>query len=94
MPRPRSGLRGLRARCGENLTCNRRPRRDRGKDSPDYLELMFGIWHPPAAVPANAKLHGLELAYIWSIRRAGLLCSKGLDTEIAPQCAEKLWSGC
>jgi acyl-CoA synthetase (AMP-forming)/AMP-acid ligase II len=29
------------------------------KNSPDYLELMFGIWHAGlAAVPANAKLHG------------------------------------
>lgn len=35
------------------------------KNSPDYVELMFGIWHAGlAAVPANAKLHGRELSYI------------------------------
>jgi long-chain acyl-CoA synthetase len=32
------------------------------KNCPDYLELMFGIWHAGmSAVPANAKLHGREL---------------------------------
>src|SRR3974390_2615408 len=36
-----------------------------GKNCPDYVELMFGIWHAgAAAVPANAKLHGRELGYI------------------------------
>src|SRR6516162_10309579 len=35
------------------------------KNCPDYVELMFGIWHAGlAAVPANAKLHGRELGYI------------------------------
>jgi long-chain acyl-CoA synthetase len=35
------------------------------KNCPDYLELMFGIWHAGlVAVPANAKLHGRELGYI------------------------------
>src|SRR3974390_2378405 len=35
------------------------------KNCPDYLELIFGIWHAGmAAVPANAKLHGRELGYI------------------------------
>src|SRR5688572_3202458 len=35
------------------------------KNSPDYLDVVYGIWHAGlAAVPANAKLHGLELAYI------------------------------
>jgi long-chain acyl-CoA synthetase len=35
------------------------------KNSPDYIELLFAIWHAGlVAVPANAKLHGLELAYI------------------------------
>jgi long-chain acyl-CoA synthetase len=35
------------------------------KNCPDYVELLFGIWHAGlAAVPANAKLHGRELAYI------------------------------
>ena len=35
------------------------------KNCPDYVELMFGIWHAGlAVVPANAKLHGRELGYI------------------------------
>ncbi len=35
------------------------------KNCPDYVELMFGVWHAGlAAVPANAKLHGRELGYI------------------------------
>src|SRR4051794_21100793 len=35
------------------------------KNSPDYLEVLYGIWHAGlAAVPANAKLHGAELGYI------------------------------
>ena len=35
------------------------------KNCPDYLELMFGIWHAGAVVvPANAKLHGREVGYI------------------------------
>ncbi len=35
------------------------------KNSPDYLEAMYAVWHAGlAAVPANAKLHGAELGYI------------------------------
>src|SRR5688572_33066100 len=35
------------------------------KNSPDYVEVLFAIWHAGlAAVPANAKLHGAELGYI------------------------------
>jgi len=35
------------------------------KNAPDYVELLFGIWHAGlAAVPVNAKLHGHELAFI------------------------------
>ena len=35
------------------------------KNSPDYLALLYGIWHAGGvAVPANAKLHGAELGYI------------------------------
>ena len=34
------------------------------KNSPDYLALLYGIWHAGlAAVPANAKLH-LSLIHI------------------------------
>src|SRR5262245_64966156 len=56
------------------------------KNSPDYLELMFGIWHAGlAAVPANAKLHGRELGYILEHSGArACFASPGLDSGIAP----------
>lgn len=56
------------------------------KNSPDYLELMFGVWHAGlAAVPANAKLHGRELGYILENSGARVcFASDGLDAEIAP----------
>src|SRR5580658_726063 len=56
------------------------------KNCPDYVELMFGIWHAGlAAVPANAKLHGRELGYILQHSSARVcFASDGLDTEIAP----------
>ncbi len=56
------------------------------KNCPDYVELMFGIWHAGlAAVPANAKLHGRELGYI--LQHSGArVCFAGedLEAEIAP----------
>jgi long-chain acyl-CoA synthetase len=56
------------------------------KNCPDYVELMFGIWHTGlAAVPANAKLHGRELGYILQHSGARVcFASDGLETEIAP----------
>ena len=56
------------------------------KTCPDYLELMFGIWHAGlAAVPANAKLHGRELGYILEHSGARVcFVSRGFDGEIAP----------
>jgi long-chain acyl-CoA synthetase len=56
------------------------------KNCPDYVELMFGIWHAGlAAVPANAKLHGRELGYILQHSGARIcFASEGLDSEIAP----------
>src|SRR5260370_36570658 len=56
------------------------------KNCPDYVELMFGIWHAGlAAVPANAKLHGRELGYILQHSGARIcFASDGLDAEIAP----------
>jgi long-chain acyl-CoA synthetase len=56
------------------------------KNCPDYVELMFGIWHAGlAAVPANAKLHGRELGYILQHSGARVcFASDGLDSEIAP----------
>ena len=53
---------------------------------PDYLELMFGIWHAGlAAVPANAKLHGREIGYILEHSGArACFASEDLVAEIAP----------
>ena len=65
------------------------------RNSPDYLALLYGIWHAGlAAVPANAKLHGAELGYILEHSGARIcFASKGIDTEIgahAPACLERL----
>src|ERR1700730_12430237 len=56
------------------------------KNCPDYVELMFGIWHAGlAAVPANANLPGRELGYILQHSGARVcFASDGLDAEIAP----------
>jgi long-chain acyl-CoA synthetase len=55
-------------------------------NTPAYVELMFGIWHAGlAAVPANAKLHPLELAYILQHSDARVcFASNDLADEIAP----------
>jgi long-chain acyl-CoA synthetase len=62
------------------------------KNSPAYLELLFGIWHAGlAAVPANAKLHGAELGYILQHSGArACFASAGLDAEIAPHAPTSL----
>jgi long-chain acyl-CoA synthetase len=62
------------------------------KNCPDYVELMFGIWHAGlAAVPANAKLHGRELGYILQHSGARVcFASDGLDAEIAPHAPSTL----
>src|SRR6266403_1589723 len=56
------------------------------KNSPDYVEMMYAIWHAGlAAVPMNAKLHGLELAYILDHSGARVcFASPPLDGTIAP----------
>ena len=56
------------------------------KNCPDYVELLFGIWHAGlAAVPANAKLHGRELGYILEHSGARVcFASEGLEAEMAP----------
>jgi len=56
------------------------------KNTPDYLALLHGIWHAGlAAVPANAKLHGAELAYILEQSGARVcFASSGIDSGIAP----------
>jgi long-chain acyl-CoA synthetase len=62
------------------------------KNSPEYIALMFGIWHAGlAAVPANAKLHGRELGYILDHSGArACFASAGLDAEIAPHAPASL----
>jgi long-chain acyl-CoA synthetase len=62
------------------------------KNSPEYLELFFGVWHAGlAAVPANAKLHGLELAYILEHSGArACFASAGLDEIVAPHAPASL----
>jgi long-chain acyl-CoA synthetase len=62
------------------------------KNSPEYVALMYGVWHAGlAAVPANAKLHGLELAYILEHSGARVcFASDGLDHEIAPHSPKTL----
>ena len=56
------------------------------KNTPEYAELMFGIWHAGlAAVPVNAKLHGRECGFILEHSGArACFVSAGLDGEIAP----------
>ena len=60
------------------------------KNSPAYLELLYGIWHAGlAAVPANAKLHGAELGYILEQSGARVcFVSEGID--IAPHAPKSL----
>jgi long-chain acyl-CoA synthetase len=62
------------------------------KNTPDYLALLYGIWHAGlAAVPANAKLHGAELAYILEQSGARVcFASSGVDSEIAPHAPQSL----
>ncbi|MDQ2955123.1 MAG: AMP-binding protein [Pseudomonadota bacterium] len=62
------------------------------KNSPDYLETLYAIWHAGlAAVPANAKLHGAELGYILEHCDARVcFTSDGLDAEIAPHAPKNI----
>jgi long-chain acyl-CoA synthetase len=62
------------------------------KNTPAYLELLYGIWHAGlAAVPANAKLHGSELGYILEHSGARVcFVSDGLDAEVAVHAPDKL----
>jgi long-chain acyl-CoA synthetase len=62
------------------------------KNNPDYLAILFGIWHAGlAAVPANAKLHGAELGYILDHSGARIcFASKDLEGEIAAHAPKSL----
>src|SRR6202142_2339434 len=62
------------------------------KNNPDYLAILFGIWHAGlAAVPANAKLHGAELGYILDHSGARIcFVSKDIESEIAAHAPKSL----
>ncbi len=62
------------------------------KNTPDYLALLYGIWHAGlAAVPANAKLHGAELGFILEQSGARVcFASSGIDSAIAPHAPRSL----
>jgi long-chain acyl-CoA synthetase len=62
------------------------------KNTPDYIALLYGIWHAGlVAVPANAKLHGAELAYILEQSGARVcFASPGIDEEIAAHAPNSL----
>jgi long-chain acyl-CoA synthetase len=62
------------------------------KNMPEYVELMFGIWHAGlAVVPVNAKLHGRECAFILEHSGARVcFVSAGLDGEIAAHAPQNL----
>src|SRR6476659_3659932 len=54
------------------------------KNCVEYVEAIHAIWHAGlAAVPANAKLHGRELAYIVEHSGARVcFATQGLDAEL------------
>jgi long-chain acyl-CoA synthetase len=62
------------------------------KNHPDYLAVLFGIWHAGlAAVPANAKLHGAELGYILEHSGARIcFASKDLESDVAAHAPKSL----
>ena len=62
------------------------------RNSPDYLEALYGIWHAGlVAVPANAKLHGAELGYIIAQSGARVcFASDEVESEIAPHAPPNL----
>ena len=54
-------------------------------NTPAYVEALYAIWHAGlAAVPVNAKLHGLEIAYILEHSGARLaFVSADLENAVA-----------
>jgi long-chain acyl-CoA synthetase len=62
------------------------------KNSPDYLDALFGAWHAGlVAVPANAKLHGAELGYIIAQSGARVcFASSDVEADIAPHAPQSL----
>jgi long-chain acyl-CoA synthetase len=62
------------------------------KNSPDYLDVMFAIWHAGlAAVPMNAKLHGAEMGWmIGHCRQRVVFVSKDMETAVAEHAPSSL----
>jgi len=62
------------------------------KNSPDYLDALYGIWHAGlVAVPANAKLHGAELGYIVEQSGARVCFASGdVEPALAPHAPKSL----
>lgn len=60
------------------------------KNTPAYLEVMFGVWFAGAAVvPINAKLHSKEAAYIIDNSGAALaLATASLGADLATELAQ------
>lgn len=61
-------------------------------NTPDYLVVLYGIWHAGlVAVPANAKLHGAEFAYILEQSGARMcFASPDIDGELAQHAPKSL----
>jgi long-chain acyl-CoA synthetase len=60
------------------------------KNCPDYLALLYGVWHAGlAVVPANAKLHGAELGYILD-HSGARVCFASKDMDIAAHAPKSL----
>jgi long-chain acyl-CoA synthetase len=65
------------------------------KNGPEYVEVIYGAWWAGlGVVPANAKLHGAEIAYVLEQSGAKLcFCSADIEGEIAahaPATVERL----
>ena len=92
-----AGLAGRTARLAGALTQELRLRPgDRvaivAKNCPDYVEALYAIWHAGcAAVPANAKLHPSELAYILEHSGARVcFVTPELESAVAPHAPKNL----
>ncbi len=61
-------------------------------NSVDYVRALYALWHAGlAAVPVNAKLHGLEIAYILAQSGArAAFVSDDLEASVAPHAPQTL----
>jgi long-chain acyl-CoA synthetase len=79
------GLRALGLQPGDRVVIA-------AKNSIRYLELLYGVWHAGlVAVPANAKLHAIELGYILEHSGARVcFVSPELESAVAAHAPETL----